>query len=93
MLPIPITIIFLLCNNKKILTVVFLVVTVVDMKRIEFAKKMGVSEETIYYVLRGQRNFKLKNARKAVTLLGGDIEIWMDSTRHDERMMLFNSHG
>ena len=64
------------------------------MDRKDFATALGLkSRQHVDYVLNGQRNLILWRARIATKLIGGDIETWMDRTRREERLALFNAQN
>lgn len=49
------------------------------MKNLEIAQMLGVkSRQHVEYVMKGERNFSYSVARKAIALVGGSLDIWMD---------------
>lgn len=55
------------------------------MKRKEIAQKLGVTRQTLDFVLLGKRNFSFAKSKLAADLFGGPQAIWQDPERVAER--------
>ena len=56
------------------------------MKKQDIAQMIGIgSRQHIDFVLSGKRNFSYRTAKKATLVIGGNIGLWMEKNRENER--------
>lgn len=56
-----------------------------SMKRTDAAQILGVTRQTLDFVLLGKRNFSFAKSKLAASLIGGPQAIWQDPDRVPER--------
>lgn len=56
------------------------------------AKIIGCTPQFLGMVIRGQRSFSLDKARVAVHVIGGNIELWMDTSMHSSRAAMWRKY-
>lgn len=59
------------------------------MKAAMIIKKIGCSQPFFNRVIRGEKGFGYKNAKKASQIMGGGVGVWMDDTRAAERKVKY----
>ncbi len=61
------------------------------MKKIDIANMIGISSrQHIDFVLNDERNFSYTIAKKAVLVIGGNLDVWMEKGNKKVRKQLWN---
>lgn len=53
------------------------------------AKIIGISRQHLEFTLKGKRSLSLSKAQRAVAILGGTLEVWLDRNLSGTRVVLF----